>query len=202
MPLALIPSFIFYSIISGITPGPANLCSFSAAIRYGKKAALRQWRGLFTGYAVVAFASAFITYFVGAAFDKFLWLFSAVGFVYIMWLAFHMLTMKIEEGETRSECSFKDGFIVQITNVKIMIFCLSALGIYVLPYDSSLKALLLTAVILPFTGPIANLAWLFAGSLLKSTYEKHQKAWNIAMAVSLMLCAVSILKAGYSSFPL
>ncbi len=194
MPIALIPSFLFYCFISGITPGPANLCSFSAAIRFGRKAAFRQWKGLFVGYALVSIAAAFVNYFLGAAFQEYIWIFSTVGFIYILWLAFHMLTMKIDDVDSQNDCNFRSGLLIQITNVKIMIFCLSALGIYVLPYNRSLGALLIVSLILPFTGPMANLVWLFAGSLLKNTYEKHQKAWNIGMAISLVLCACSILQ--------
>ncbi len=193
MPAALIPSFAFYSLISGITPGPANLCSFSAGVRYGRRRALRQWRGIFCGYATVAICAALITYLFGTAFHDYLWILSGAGFAYMMWMAFQMLKMRIGEAEEENRCNFRSGFLVQITNVKIMIFCISALGIYVLPYQSSLPAMLVFALILPFTGPTANLVWLFAGSALKSEYEKHQRIWNIVMALSLMLCAVSIL---------
>ncbi len=193
MPAVLIPSFLFYSIIAGITPGPANLCSFSAAIRYGRKQALKQWRGIFLGYATVSVIAAFIVYFIGNVFYDYVWVLSIFGFVYIMWLAIRMVTMKIGEADQTSNCNFRSGYLVQLTNVKIMIFCISALGIYVLPYNSSFPAIIGLALVLPFIGPFTNLVWLFAGSLLKKEYEKHQKIWNWAMAVSLALCAVSIL---------
>lgn len=35
MPVEIIPSFLFYCFVSGITPGPANLCSLSLALRRG-----------------------------------------------------------------------------------------------------------------------------------------------------------------------
>jgi cysteine/O-acetylserine efflux protein len=50
MPILLIPSFLLYCFVGGITPGPANLCSLGAALRYGRGPALRQWRGLFCGF--------------------------------------------------------------------------------------------------------------------------------------------------------
>lgn len=193
MPYSLIPSFLTYSIISGITPGPANLCSFSAAMRFGRKRALVQWRGLFIGYAAVAAASAVILYFLGSIFHEYLWIFSLIGFVYILWLAFHMLRTDISSAPEDQECSFRTGFLVQITNVKIILFCVSALGVYALPYTDSFPALLGFAMILPFTGPVMNLVWLFAGSLLERQYSRHPRAWNIAMFISLVLCAFSIL---------
>lgn len=56
--------------ISEDIPGPANLCSLSDAMKYGKKQALLQWRGLFIGYAVVSICSAFVAYFLGGIFEK------------------------------------------------------------------------------------------------------------------------------------
>ena len=41
MPIEIIPTFIMYSAVSAITPGPANLCSLASAISYGRKKALR-----------------------------------------------------------------------------------------------------------------------------------------------------------------
>ncbi len=35
MPISLIPSFLLYCFVGGITPGPANLCSLAAALRCG-----------------------------------------------------------------------------------------------------------------------------------------------------------------------
>ncbi len=193
MPVTLIPSFLFYSIISGITPGPANLCSFSAAIRYGRKQALRQWRGIFLGYATVSVISALIVYFIGNVFSDYVWVLSIIGFVYIMWLAIHMITMKIGDAGETTDCNFRSGYLVQLTNVKVMIFCISALSIYVLPYTNAFIVIMGLAIVLPFIGPFTNLVWLLAGSLLKNMYEKHQKVWNWGMAMSLSLCAISIL---------
>lgn len=51
MPGTMLSSFLLYCYIGAITPGPANLCSLSTALRYGKGPALRQWRGLFLSFA-------------------------------------------------------------------------------------------------------------------------------------------------------
>lgn len=62
MPVSLIPSFLAYCYIGAITPGPANLCSLSAALRYGKGPALKQWRGLFVGYFLDCMGAVLITW--------------------------------------------------------------------------------------------------------------------------------------------
>ena len=71
MPVSLIPSFLSFCFINGITPGPANLCSLSTAMKEGKQAALRQWRGLFTGFAIVSLGSAMVNAFLGSVLGEY-----------------------------------------------------------------------------------------------------------------------------------
>lgn len=83
--------------------------------------------------------------------------------------------------------------LVQLTNVKIMVYCLTAMASFVLPYTDSFWALLAVGVFLPFTGPVANLVWLFAGASMQKLFVNHRKAVDIVMAASLALCAVSLV---------
>lgn len=194
MPAAIIPSFLLYCYIGAITPGPANLCSLSTALKYGKGPALKQWRGLFTGFFLVSMASVLVTFFLGTLLNDYVGIFAWIGAAYILWMAWHMLRSAgvVEAGNVDTPC-FRRGLFVQLTNVKIMVFCLTALASYVLPYSRSFWVLLGVGLFLPFTGPVANLVWLFAGASLQKLFANHRKAVDIVMAVSLMLCAVSLV---------
>ena len=195
MPVTLIPSFLFYCLVSGITPGPANLLSLSTALKHGRDTALKQWRGLFCGYFIVALGAVFVTYFIGSAFENYIKVFSYMGAAYIIFLAVHILLDNGNSDNKRGlrEGTFLNGFLVQVTNVKVIIFCVSALTSFVLPHTSSFWVLLLIGLFLPFTGPMTNLVWVFAGVSLQELFQKHRKVINVIMAVSLILCAVSII---------
>lgn len=194
MPAAIIPSFLLYCYIGGITPGPANLCSLSSALRYGRAAALRQWRGLFTGFFLVSMASVLVTYLLGAVLDRYVRYLSWVGAAYILWLAWHMLRASGAEADGNpDQPSFRRGLLLQLTNVKVMVVCMTALASYVLPYTTSFWWLLGVGLLLPFTGPVANLVWLFAGSSLQTLFANHQKPVGIVLALSLAACAVSLV---------
>lgn len=125
MPVALIPSFLLYCYVSAITPGPANLCSLSAALRYGRGPALRQWRGLFSGFFIVSMVSVAVTYLLGAVLDRYVGVLSWVGAAYILWMAWHMLRPAKSGGRDPAAPSFRTGLLVQLTNVKIMVFCMT-----------------------------------------------------------------------------
>ena len=194
MPLSLIPSLLVYCFVGAITPGPANLCSLSAALRYGKKAALRQWRGLLTGFTIVSLLSVLCAWPLGTALNQYVGMLAWVGAGYILWLAWHMLRSSgVQADKDPAYPTFRTGLLVQLTNVKIMIYCLSAMASFVLPYTRSFWALLAMGIFLPFTGPVANLVWLFAGASLQKLFVNHRKTVDIVMAISLALCAVSLV---------
>lgn len=94
IPLEIIPTFLFYSFITSITPGPANLSSLSLALSRGRNTALKQWTGLFTGFTIVSLISSFIAYFIGNALEENAGILSVLGAAYIFWLAVHLLREK------------------------------------------------------------------------------------------------------------
>ena len=163
-------------------------------MKYGRKQALVQWRGIFIGFAIVALASSVIVWFFGSMLGSYIRVLTWIGAAYILWLAWHILRSEdAGEADAGSHCNFLTGLFVQLTNAKIMIFCMTALTTYVLPYAGSYLDVLKIAVLLPFTGPVANLVWLFAGASLQRFFRNYQKPVNIVMALSLVICAVSIV---------
>lgn len=194
IPSTLIPGFILYCFVSAITPGPANLCSMAAAVKYGRRQALYQWRGIFIGFGIVAFAASLAVWFLGTVLHQWLDILSLVGAGYILWLAWQVVQSSGTKAEAGSRCNFYTGILVQLTNPKIMIFCVTALTTYVLPYAKNYWELLSVAVLLPFTGPIGNLVWLFSGSVLQRFFQNYQQAINNIMAILLVICAFSVIQ--------
>ncbi len=194
MPMSLLPSFLLYCYVGAITPGPANLCSLSTALRYGRKPALRQWRGLLTGFFIVSMAAVFITYFLGTVLNQYVGFLSWIGAAYLLWMAWHTLRSSAGPESAAPEApGFLSGLLVNLTNVKVILFCLMALASYILPYDGSFRSLLLAGLFLPFTGPLANLVWLFAGAALQKVFADHRRAADVICAAALALCAVSLV---------
>ena len=147
MPVELISAFLFYCLVTSITPGPANLCSLASALNFGKKQALIQWRGLFTGFVLVSLCSVFITYFIGTAIGSYVRYLAYVGAAYIIWLAWHIWKSgDPSEVNAQEHCNFFTGLFVQLTNVKVMIYCMTALSAYVLPYRQDFLSLLVVGL--------------------------------------------------------
>ena len=191
IPIEILPSFLFYCYISAITPGPANICSLSTSLQEGKKAAFQLWIGIFTGFFIVSIISVFVSYFLGTALNDKVQYLSFVGAAYLIYLAIHILVGHNNKSEQKNDDEekspnmdsseksffqhFLTGVLVQLTNVKIMLMCLTAITSFVLPYNRTFFPILAVGLFLPFTGPVANLVWLFAGLSLKRLFSNHKK---------------------------
>jgi len=197
MTLQIFFSFVVSNLIFSITPGPANITSLSTAIQHGRTVALRQWLGLFTGYAADSILAAFICYFLGAVLNEYVFVLSYIGAAYLVYLAIHML--RSSYGISQKEIKlpgFWTGFFVQITNVKVQITCFTVMTAFVLPYFQGFIPLLLTGLLLPvmpLSGPFCNLIWLFTGVGLQRFFKNHTKTVNIVMSISILICAATLI---------
>jgi len=115
------------------------------------------------------------------------------GAIYILWLAYQVAISKSDNKTSDKQPSFWIGFILQVVNVKIFLFGITALTGYITPYYSSLETLLFFEMIIAIVGTIATLTWIFFGGLLQKTYFKHYRIINIILALLLLQCAVALL---------
>lgn len=193
MPRQVILPFLIYSFITSITPGPANLCSLSTALHYGKTTALRQWRGIATGFFLDAMAAVLVNRLLGSLLGGAVKYLSWIGAAYILYMAWRLLqSAGVAPNDAQRQPGFLTGLLLNLSNVKVILFCLTAMSSFVLPYNDSLRALFVTGLILTVIGPSCNLIWLIAGAALQRFFVKYQKTVDIIMAISLALCAVNL----------
>ncbi len=193
MPLSLLPSLLLAILLVGYTPGPANLFSLHCSMKFGARRAMTMWLGLLSGFTVAAVIAAVVTHFVGAVMGRYVAVLKYVGCAYILFLAWQIYHSSGRPSKSDKTCTFFSGFIVQLTNAKIILFDLMAYTTFVLPYSNRLSHLLLVAALLELAGPGANLVYLFAGGSLHGLFLRYARRIDTVMAVLLALCAVYLL---------
>jgi threonine/homoserine/homoserine lactone efflux protein len=131
-------AFLTVMFAMSIMPGPAILFAVAAGMSKGFKGALM---------AAIGMNLAALVWFVGSAFGLVIlaatvpWIFKVTGWLgvaYILWLGIDALrgAMKAEAAPPRamkapSSAVFRDGFIVQITNPKALLFFTAVLPPFV-----------------------------------------------------------------------
>jgi cysteine/O-acetylserine efflux protein len=190
--LSAVFSFLIYSIINAITPGPGNILTLNTVVNYGLKKSKSLLLGIFTGYYIIQIICALVIYGLDYFLKPAIAVMKYVGMAYIIWLAIHIALSKPELDNTDKKPSFWTGFILQFVNVKIYLFGLTALTGYVVPYYNTLVMLIVFEIIIATIGTISSLVWAFTGTLFKKIYVKHYRIINIILGLFLLECAVSL----------
>ena len=97
------------------------------------------------------------------------------------------------DGKERS-ASFLKGFLLQLVNVKIYLFGITALTGYVTNYSTALPVLVFFEFVIATIGTVATSAWIGTGLAIQKVYLRHYRLINIILAVTLLECVYSILK--------
>lgn len=192
MPLEQLPALLLAILAVGYTPGPANIYAMSCSLRYGWRASMRMWCGLLCGFLTAALLAAAAAHLAGVSFKEYVPYLRYLAAAYIIYLAWKTYRAGISP-EGYATPTFSSGFIVQLTNAKIILFDLSCYSAFVLPYSLRFIDLLPVVALLMLAGPGANLVWLLAGGAIKPLVSRYSRTVSFVMAAALVICAVMML---------
>ncbi len=117
--LPLMPALLTQLLLVGFTPGPANIFALSVSIRYGRKAAMRVWYGMLTGFTIAAVIAAAMAHALGSMLGSYVAYIKYLGAAYILYLAYRTLRSTGIRDEEDQACTFISGMLVQLTNAKM-----------------------------------------------------------------------------------
>lgn len=189
--------YIVYLITLSGTPGPNTILSLQNASENGLKKGIVLNYGMFFGILLITTFSYILISLLEDILPSLNLYLQIFSIIYIIYLAYKMYRKsKLPEVEKKS--TFKDGFLLQLVNTKVMMLSVSAISSYVLPRNYSLIGGYLLSLLIPFVCFMTGLLWGIMGDVLKETYLEHRKTANIIFALSLLLLAlkntISLLK--------
>lgn len=186
-------AFLSYIIITSITPGPSNLLMMNEARKFGFKKSLPFNIGILSGFIVLGILTSLLTT------SLYKWMpmiepyFKVVGAVYLLYLAWKIAFSKGGKDEgIDNQSSFFSGLFFQILNVKSILYFLTAMSTFVLPYSRSNITILFFMSLTIVIGCVALLLWAVFGSAFKKIFSKYNKAINIVMCLLLIYSAITI----------
>lgn len=186
-------NFMIYLWVTAITPGPNTITSMTYGNRHGMRKALPFNLGVFAGMLSLALLAAFLGNALLTVLPEVQGILKWVGIAYLLWLAWHIFRSGPLEGEnTATEASFPKGLLLQFINVKGILYSITSMTTFVLPYVHSPGAIILYALLLAVVALIASLIWSGFGSLFRNLFQTHYKLVNTILALLLVYCAWSL----------
>lgn len=187
----IISGFLTYTLITALTPGPNNILALSSVSHYGFRRSLQTLAGMSAGFLVLMLACGIFTYslisLLPSASDWLVW----IGAGYIFWLAWKIATSSPTSAEgTAKPLSFWLSFWLQFANVKIILYGITALSAFVLPYTQDIVWVTSISILLAIIGCGGNLIWALAGHLFQSLFRRYGRFVNRILALLLVYCAV------------
>ena len=159
MTFDVLSSLAVYALVTGWSPGPNNVLLLSTTGQFGLKRSMKLITGIWTGFLIIMLLCAVFSVGLGKLLPGVVPYLKYIGAAYILYLAFTVLKRKPVQADdgTGKAPSFASGFLLQFINVKVILYGISALSSYVLPYESGVPALIFFAFFLTFFGATGSL---------------------------------------------
>jgi cysteine/O-acetylserine efflux protein len=183
-------AFLIYVFVTSITPGPSNLFILSATKEYGLSGAKKFITGVLSGFLLLAIISIFCLFILEDFIIQIENLLKIFGFLYLIYLAFKTLTSGKYSVNNKIYSSFKAGFLLQILNMKSLLFFITLIGAFIIP--STNVQPLIYIVITVIIGWACLIIWGLLGYYLKEFLNKYNYIFKITMSLLLLYSALSI----------
>lgn len=196
MSFTIFLSFVLYSFVTSITPGPNNIMLAASGVNFGFKRSIPHILGIGCGFG---FMVAVVGYGIGSVLSSNVILYESlkvIGIVYLLYLAYKIYCIsEIDTDEKHSKpLTFIQAAMFQWVNPKAWVMALGAVTTYLTAESASYWYLILGItyglVGIPSTG-----VWALIGEKLQKYIHDQQKLkrFNAVMALLLVLSVIQPL---------
>jgi threonine/homoserine/homoserine lactone efflux protein len=191
-------SFLVFVVITSFTPGPNNIMAMAFANQYGLGKTIQFCLGVGIGFCTITALSCFFNIALISVMPIITLPLTILGVGYMLYLAIKILTSKEHvENSHHSEENRRSflilGAFLQFVNPKGILFGITVVATYILPYYSSFTSYIFFALFLGFVGITSTFSWALFGSAFRKVLIKYRQPFNIIMALLLVYSAFSIL---------
>jgi len=190
--------FIFAASTT-VTPGPNNIMIMSSGLNYGIKKSMPHLLGICFGFPAMVIMVGLGFSIVFEMYPLFHEVIKVLGVVYLLYLAWLIASSSPTslEGANSKAFSFTQAALFQWVNPKAWVMATSAVSAYTsLSSDIFFQVIFIALAFFVVAFPCVGI-WLVFGVGLKKYLksEKHQKIFNLSMALLLIASVLPVLKA-------
>jgi threonine/homoserine/homoserine lactone efflux protein len=174
------------------TPGPNNIMAMNNAKNAGFKKGLAFCFGGFSGGIIVMTLSVLFSSFLYTFVPKIQFPMKMLAAAYMGYLIVLILLSSESKKRENKIGNFLMGFLMTIMNPKIILFGITVMSSYIIPYYKETFQLVLFIVLLSVIGFSSMVCWSLFGSIFGKIFNKHGKIVNIVMMTMLLYCIVTL----------
>ena len=189
-------SFLVFVIITSFTPGPNNIMAIAFANKHGLAKTLQFCIGVGVGFFTITGLSSLFNVVLTNIMPMIEFPLTILGVGYMLFLALKILTSKENNSDKEEENNrslFFVGVLLQFVNPKGILFGITVVATYILPYYSSYISYFLFSLFLGLIGILSTFSWALFGSVFQKILLQYRRSFNIVMALLLVYSAISIL---------
>ena len=169
--------FFIFAFVTAITPGPNNSMLMASGIKFGRKASIPHYLGIWLGFTFLFFAGGFLLSYIPAQVFDYL---QYVGYAVITYIAYRIATTSmgpdVESSTVDKPFTFIQACLFQWINPKGVVMAVSGLTAFNITNN---LGTLIYFLVLPFCVGI----WLILGEQLQTSLEKNKKVARLAYVV-------------------
>jgi cysteine/O-acetylserine efflux protein len=187
-----ITSFLLYCFIVTFTPGPTNIVILSTVHNSGTKKAMEYTYGATIAFGLLLVISAMLNTMLITVIPKILIVMQIIGSVYMLYLAYQIYKMDTSKPTVNQTATFMSGFLMQFLNPKVVLFTMTVIPSFILPYYTAVSAVTISVIVITIIGFLAFVIWVLFGTIFKKFLQNHKKTVNVIMALFLIYAAIMI----------
>ncbi|MED4761312.1 LysE family transporter, partial [Priestia megaterium] len=147
-------SFLLYIFVTSFTPGPNNIMAMLFANKYGLRKTIKFCLGVGAGFLIVMLLCSYFNVLLQNSIPKIEFFMTVLGAIYMVYLAIKIILSKDDDknnDENRNN-SFFMGMLLQFINPKGILYGITAIATFILPYHNSNFILLMYSLFLALLG--------------------------------------------------
>lgn len=194
MPVMPWKAAILFVLAATYTPGPNNLMAMDGARRFGLRRCLPFLAGMSSGLIFVIALSGLFNLFLKAHLPRFQPVLGVIGALYLLYLAFRPFLPSRGPGgaQEAKACTPLQGFLFQLINPKVILYGLTLMSSFVVPWNDTPFVLLLVSIAAGVLAFSSQVLWGLFGSLFQRCFSRFAREVDVLMALLLIYCAWTI----------
>ena len=190
-------SIFIFAISATVTPGPNNIMIMTSGLNYGVKNSIPHLLGICFGFPVMIIVIGFGFSIVFERYPLFNEVIKVLGVVYLLYLAWLIASSSPVslEGKKSKPLSFTQAALFQWVNPKAWVVATGAISAYTSVSSGVFSQVIVIALAFLIIAIPSLGVWLIFGVGIKKYLKspKHQKIFNLSMALLLIVSVLPVL---------